>query len=244
MYSLATFGLPEMTLVGATLRGINRGVPTFEEASQRAARFFHDELVDGTGRPAFVLSRCYATLEWQELPADLAAFAQAAVPDSPLEPATRCLTLLGSYGEEEAWRSRAGSQGHKVIPLPSVARLEDLPMVAQLTASLGLSATEVVHPDSSFLLEKERQGFNVFHVENALRSRYIPAQAAFVERYGVQSVVGFGFVVPPAHVFTTILFSREVISAATANLFKTLALSLKLAMLGVADKPMFRDPPA
>lgn len=240
MYSLSTFGLPEMTLVGATLRAISRGAPTFEEASQRAAQFFYDQFVDSTGRPAFVLSRCYATLELQALPDELADFAQRAVPDS-LEPTTRCLTLLGSFGEEEAWKSRAGSTGHRAIPLPSVARLEDLPMVARLTASLGLSADEVVNPDPSFLLEKERQGFNVFHVENALHSRYIPAQDGFVERFGVRSVVGFGFVLPPAHVFTTILFARETVRADIANLFKTLALSLKLAMLGVADKPLFRE---
>jgi hypothetical protein len=112
-------------------------------------------------------------------------------------------------------------------------------MVARLHGSLGLEARQLVHPDPGFLLEKDRAGFNVFHVEQALGSPFIPAQDSFVVPFAVQSVVGFGFVIPPTHVFSTILFSRQHIAPATAGLFKTLALSLKLALLPLVRKPVF-----
>jgi hypothetical protein len=84
----------------------------------------------------------------------------------------------------------------------------------------------------------------VFHVENALGSPYIPAQASFVEPFGVRSVLGFGFVIPPTHVFATILFSRQAVAPAVAELFKTLTLSLKVALLPIAGRRIFDGPSA
>ena len=244
MYDLATSGLTEITMVGGALRRVAAGVTSLEQASQRVAQFFCDQFVDATGRSAIVLARCYATLSLADLPADLVQFARGVFPDLALDGSTRCLTLLGSHGEEPAWQTRARSTGHKAIPLATVDVLESLPMVARLTASLGLAAEQIVSPDPAILLEKERHGFNVFHVENALGSPHIPAQASFVEPFGVRSVVGFGFVIPPTHVFATILFSRQPIAPAVAELFKTLALSLKVALLPIAGRGVFEGPTA
>ena len=239
MYDLAAFGLSEMTMVGAAIRTVARDVGSLERASQKCARLFCEQFSDAAGHPGFVLARCYATLPLGTLPGDLADFARGVFPEVTIAEATQCLTLLGTYGDEPAWQSRSHSRGHKAIPLATVGVLESLPMVARLTSSLGLDAEHVIRPDPTFLLEKERQGFNVFHVEEALGSPYIPAQSGFVERYGVRSVVGFGFVIPPSTVFATILFARQPIDASTADLFKTLTLSLKLAMLPIADRSIF-----
>lgn len=240
VYDLAHFGLSEMTLVGTGLRRLGEGAVSIEQASQRVARFFCETFVDpATQRSEFVLSRCYKTHTLGDLPPDLSTFARAVFPDQTLEPSTQCLTLLGTFGDEEAWRRRQSSTGHQAIPLASEGTIRSLPMVERLTHALGLEASEVVRPDPTFLLEKDRKGFNVFHVEDARESPYIPAQDAFVKPYGVRSVVGFGFVVPPASVFATILFARQPIPAVTADLFKTLALSLKLALLPLAGRPVF-----
>jgi hypothetical protein len=240
VYDLRDFGLSEMMLVGAALRGAGKGSASLEQASQRVARYFVEEFVDGaTGRSSFVLARCYKTHPFAGLPADLQQFARGVFPDQPLEPRTQCLTLLGSFGDDPAWQSRRGSSGHQTIPLTSERTVESLPMVARLTQAMGLAASELIRPDPSFLLEKDRQGFNVFHIEEALGSPYIPAQETFVRPNGVRSVIGFGVLVPPTHVYTTILFSRQHISAPTADLFKTLALSLKLALLPISTGPVF-----
>ncbi len=239
MYDLNDFGLTEATLAGAALRRVGKGATSLEQASQDVARFFYDTFADpATGRPAFVLARCYKTHPLWDLPGPLSAFAHRVFPDQSLTPNTPCLTLLGTFGDEPAWQSRQASRGHQAIPLASEQIIESLPMVARLTRALGLEARDVAYPDPTFLLEQDRRGFNVFHVERALGSPYLPAQE-FVRQFGVQSVVGFGFVVPPAHVFATILFARQPIAAETAELFKTLALNLKLALLPLAAAPVF-----
>jgi hypothetical protein len=154
MYDLATSGLTEITMVGAALRRVAAGVSSLEQASQRVAQFFCDQFIEASGRSALVLARCYATLSLADLPDDLATFARGVFPELVLGETTPCLTLLGSHGEEPAWQSRSRSTGHKAIPLATVGVLESLPMVARLTAALGLAAEQVVRPDPMLLLEK------------------------------------------------------------------------------------------
>jgi hypothetical protein len=242
MHDLSRFGLAATTLIAAKLRKLGTGATSLEDVSQRIARLFYDELVDGdTGRSACVLSRCYKTHRFSGLPRDLRSYAEKLFPDSPPSDATRCLTLLGSYGELDSWKSRKSSQGHQAIPLTNERVVLGLPMVARLTQALGIDAELVVNPNSRLLLEHERKGFNVFHVRDAAGSPYVPAQTNFVESFGVRSVVSFGFVAPPDDIFTTILFTRVTIEAETAELFKTLALSARMAVLPLMMQPVFEE---
>jgi len=191
MYDLGSFGLSEATLAGVHLRKIGDRVATLEDASQEVARFFHAEFRDdATGDSAFVLARCYQTLPLGELSPELASYAQGVFPHQRLDDDTRCLTLLGTYGDQPEWQHRERSRGHRTIPLADENALANLPMVARLTEALGLRAIEMVRPDPAFLRERDREGFNVFYVENALGSPYIPAQDPFVVRFGVRSVIG------------------------------------------------------
>ena len=235
MYDLASFGLSEATLVGVHLRKIGEGKATLEDASQAVARFFHDQFRDpATGGSAFVLARCYQVQPLHELTPVLASYAREGFPNQQLDERTQCLTLLGTFGDQPEWQRRERSRGHRAIPLLDENALTNLPMVARLTEALGLRAAEVVRPDPAFLRERDREGFNVFYVDEASGSPYIPAQDQFVTPFGVRSVIGFGFVLPPDRIFTTILFARSHVSSHTADLFKTVALSLKLGLLRFA----------
>ncbi|MFM8550852.1 MAG: ATP-binding protein, partial [Nitrospiraceae bacterium] len=72
----------------------------------------------------------------------------------------------------------------------------------------------------------------------AVGSPYLPGQGQIVVPYGVCSVLGFGGLLPTGSLFTVILFSKVPIPRETAELFKTLALSVKIALLpfdGTAD---------
>jgi hypothetical protein len=240
MYDLSQFELSEMMLVGTELRKVGRDATSFERACQDVAEFFYRSFADPAGRPAFALARCYKTHPFGEMPPELAEFARGVFPERTPRADTQCLTLLGTFGDQPAWCARKTSNGHQAIPLIDEKIVEGLPMVARLTQALGLDALQVVNPDPTFLLEKDRQGFNVFHVEEALGSSYIPAQD-FVRESQVRSVIGFGFVTPPRSVFATILFSRQLIAAHTAGLFKTLALSLKLALLPLVSGRIFDE---
>jgi hypothetical protein len=239
MNDLQNFTSAEMIDVGASLRKVARGAVARESAAQRIARFLYDGFVDpATQRSSFVLVRCFGTLSLGELPADLQAFARSQAMESPPTPETRCLTLLGSAGDLPAWNSRQGSQGHMAIPLVSAQVVSSLPMVSRLILSLGLDVHALVRPSPRILLARERDGFNVFHVAEAAASPYVPAQE-WVRSHGVRSVVGFGFVIPPVDIFATILFARVPIERNTAELFKTLAISAKLALLPLSSAPVF-----
>jgi hypothetical protein len=89
------------------------------------------------------------------------------------------------------------------------------------------------------MVDATEHTFNVFHVPNAVGSPYIPAQKEFVIPYGVQSVLGFGGLLAPGELFATILFSRTPIPRDVADLFKSLALNVKVAMLPFAGARVF-----
>jgi hypothetical protein len=72
-----------------------------------------------------------------------------------------------------------------------------------------------------------------------LGSPYVPAQREFVIPYGVKSVVGFGGLLPTGDLFAVILFTRVDVPRESAELFKTLALSTKLAMVSVEQARVF-----
>jgi hypothetical protein len=79
----------------------------------------------------------------------------------------------------------------------------------------------------------------VFYVDRAEGSPYIPAQTEFVQPQRIQSVLGFGGLLPSGELFATILFTRTYIPREVADLFKTLALNVKVALLPFVDRRVF-----
>ena len=104
-------------------------------------------------------------------------------------------------------------------------------MICNLIKQLGLEVSMVVKSDPKLILDMEQKTFNVFHVPEALGSPYIPAQKEFVIPYGIKSVLGFGGLLPSGDIFTTILFLKIPISREFAELFTTLSLNVKIALL-------------
>jgi len=90
-----------------------------------------------------------------------------------------------------------------------------------------------VRADSSLMLDTKETNFNVFHVPEALGNPCVPAQD-FVRAFGVTSALGFGGLLPSRDVFAVILFSKAPIPRATAELFKSLGLMIRLA-IGLFD---------
>jgi hypothetical protein len=210
---------------------------TREAGARALCRRLYDELVGPAGERACVMVRCYATHAYGALPADLQRFAKrayGAVAITPPEPEMRCLVLLATVGDEPEWNDRRASRGHQAIPLPSPHVVERAPMIAQLVRELGLDLARVVRPVPGVLRGAGADLAGVFHVERAAGSPYIPAQADFVARHGVRSVLGFGGALPSGELFAVILFSRVPISGAVADGFSPLASAVLRA---VADGP-------
>jgi hypothetical protein len=243
MYNLERMTLADMAHASARLRKLGQGASSMADASQRVAHFLFDEFgVPEKQERGCVLARVYKTHPFGELPADLRTFAQGASP-LPLASEVPCLVLLGTVGMESAWSARERSHGHRAIPLPSVEAVSRLPMVAQLVSQLGLDVASLVASAADTLLEHNERTFNVFHVPEAPGSPYIPAQD-FVERYQVRSVLGFGGVLPDGQMYAVIMFARVPVSRETAETFKPLALSAKLALLPYLSKTFDEEPRA
>ena len=83
--------------------------------------------------------------------------------------------------------------------------------------------------------------YDVFHVEQALGSPFIPAQRDFVEPYGIASVVGFGGLLRSGELFSVILFSRATIPARCAARFRTIALDVRSSLFAFDEGRTWRD---
>jgi hypothetical protein len=231
MFNLNAFGLGEMARLGAGLRKAGDGVASMEEAASKATRFVFESLVDGSTGPGCALVRLFKTHLYAELPSNLQEFARGIAGEAPHRPGLRCLTLLGTAGQMPAWNARGGSGGHKAIPLISEESVKSIPMVAALVNQLGLEIKDVVSPGEEVFLEKSSSSlFNVFHVLDARGSPLVPSQEDFVLPFGVRSVIGFGGRLRSREIFAVILFSKVAIDSATAQLFRTLSLNVKLAL--------------
>lgn len=238
MYDLHQFGLKQMIESGRRLRALGHGASSMDEAALEVTSFLYNSFRDPlTERPNCALVRCFKTHPYGRLPRALQAAALAAAPAAPAE-FTRCLCLLASRGDLPEWNHCDGSQGHRAIPLATVEMVERAPMIARLLQQMGLAAGELVEPQG-LPGSTERRSFDVFHVEDAVGSSFVPAQEEFVKPFGVRSVIGFGGVLPSGELFAVVMFSKVRITQETASLFRTLALGVKLVLLPFAGRQVF-----
>jgi hypothetical protein len=244
VFELQRFSLADMTRCGIALRRLGADADSMEEVANRIVQMLHRELtISEAGARAdtraCALVRTFVTLPYAELEPDLQVFARRVVPDVEANPQMKCLTLLATAGDEPAWNSRRRSMGHQALPLASEEGISRSPMIAQLIRQLGVDVGVLLQPSHDMLLDEAQHTFNVFHVPEALESPYIPAQAEFVRPYGIRSAIGFGGLLPPGELFATILFTKTPVSREVAELFRTLALNVKVALLPYSGVKVF-----
>jgi two-component system NtrC family sensor kinase len=229
--------------VAAALREMPANASSAEVVAQRMVRHLYDHLRDANnGERICALARLFMTIRFGSLPPSLQTFGQSITGEPSIPISTRCLTLLASAGDEPAWDSRHTSVGHQAIPLTSREMVSQSPMISQLLTQFGVDVDAVVTPDARLMLPAETPTYNIFHVPEAKQSPHVPAQDAFVIPYRITSVVGFGGPLTDGNLFTIILFSKTRLTVDTVSLFHGIALSAKLALLAVADKPVFVKP--
>jgi hypothetical protein len=242
VHDLTNFRLADMIVVGRELRALGRDASSMEEVARRIVDFLYDGFrVRETNKTCCALVRCFKTHRFDLMPQDLQRLAKTKLEGAPVSPELRCLTLLASRGDEPDWNDRRKSTAHQAIPLLTPEIVEQTPMIARLIRQMGMSVAQIVQPEQDLLVDLEQQSFNVFHVEDALGSKYVPAQNTFVVPYGVKSALGFGGMLPSGELFSIVLFSKVRITRETAQLFRTLALGVKLALLPFAGKRVFEN---
>jgi hypothetical protein len=241
MPNIDDFTLKDMVEFSAALRRMGSGTASMEEVADKIVHYLYENLVDKkTGDRACVLVRLFKTHPYSELEVNLQEFARNVMKTSPGSLTMKCLVLLASVGMLPEWCSRKQSRGHKAIPLPTREYfIEAFPMVKDLIEQMGLDVSTVLQPDPAVVMDMVQKTFNVFLVSEAAGSVYIPAQDDFVIPFGIRSVLGFGGILPSGNLFVIIMFSKVAIPRETADMFKSLALSVKVAILPFDGKTIF-----
>ena len=239
-HDLHRFELSDMIELGRALRRVQATASSMEDTASTIVQYLYTHFANPeTGEKNCVLIRFFKTHRYAGLEPDLQQFAQnAAGNKADLNDDTRCLTLLATAGGREEWNSRASSAGHQAIPLTNEEVVRKAPMVAQLIQQVGLDIAQVVDAAPSLMIDPDQRDYNVFHVDEALGSTFVPAQD-FVRENNVKSVLGFGGLLPNGELFAVIMFARVYIPRETAEMFRTLALGIKLAVLPFARGPVF-----
>ena len=233
---LADFTLGDMVRLAASVRTLTVGAAHVEQYAGRLCTHLHETFIAAEGDRQALLVRLYLTQPWESLPDTERDFAlQGAA--APAE-GFRCLTLLGTAGDEPAWNDRHQSKSHLVLPLQDERRVNEMPMVASLFRQMGIDVAALVEPGGRLRDQDHRYG--VFHVPEAVDSPLIPAQD-FVHEYGVRSVLGFGGVLPDGEMYAVVLFTRVAVPRTIAHLLETLSPSITLALVELLDLPVFAE---
>ena len=241
-FDLRQLSVADTLSCSAQLRLAIDGQATVEATARKACSFLYTAFADVEGKTAIPLVRLYITHPYAKLPPEDQRFAGKLL-NAPAArwPLLKCLTLLATRGDQEDWNDRTRSRGHRAIPLPTTATLEQAPMIAQLFLQMGVELSNVLRAEPVLFPDLARKTYNVFHVPKALGSAYIPAQDEFVRRHAIESVVGFGGALPWGEHFAVVLFSRAVISTKVASRFKSFALDLKARMLKLTIDNVFEQ---
>ncbi len=229
-YELTAFSLSDMVDLGGRLRAATTDATDLADACREVVDLLHDSLRDRAGDRACALVRVFRTTPFEQLPPDLQDFAAALAPDEDLT-GRRCLRLMATRGIEPDWNDPERSRGHLALPLVSTEAVERSPMIARLISQLGLDIATVVDPAEDVLVDASERTYNVFHVEDAAGSPFVPAQAEFVERYGIASVLGFGGLLVTGDLLAAIMFTRQPVRRPVADRFRTISLSLRVGLL-------------
>ena len=234
---ISKFSLREATECTMALRKTGSDCRSMEEIANKIVTYIYNNFKDeASGTSDVALVRLFKTQVYEKLDNGFKKFAGQLFPGGVVNERTKCLTLLSTIGDVDAWKSRHDSKGHKVIPLSSEEVVNKLPMIRNLIKQLGLDIKTIINPDPALIKDMAEKTYNIFLVPDALDSPYIPAQNDFVIPFKIKSVIGFGGVLPDGEVFTVIIFSKKPITEDVAVLFKTVALSIKVAVLPFIEK--------
>lgn len=235
------FTVGAMLRAGVAIRRVVRGAETLEDAAEVVVRFLYEHCVDNaTGERTSALVRFYKTHPFGQLEPELQEFASAQLQGAVPDPEMRCLTLMATAGDQPEWNSRQASRGHRAIALPSAERIRSAPMIFRLIEDLGIDVDSVVAGAAPQTRGSDARTYDVFHVEDALGSPYIPAQRDFVVAHRIASVVGFGGLLRSGELFAVIIFSRARIPARSAARFRTIALDVRSSLFSFDESATWR----
>lgn len=218
-----------------------KNVYTYEEAS----RIFCEEMYKVFSSD-ITLVRVFLTIPYGKLPEKNKSFVRELLGSnqSLLHDDTKVLSLVGTHGKENDWNSRLTSKGHVGIPLISKEFIKEIPMINGLLGQLGIDLSF----DKKSTADSKSTFSGLFYVKDAKSEvdelgRHIIANNAFVKKYDVKSVFGFGGgYLGHSDFFTTIFFLNSSIKMGPAENLALTGNSFKMATRSFMDNgKCFKD---
>ena len=238
---VSDFTVGGMLRAGIAIRKAVRGSESLEEAANAIVRYLYDHSIEADGgKRSCAMVRFYKTHPFRDLQPAQREFAATQLGTHAQNPAMRCLTLVATAGDRPEWNSRHESRGHLAIPLPSAERIRAAPMIMRLIEDLGVDIESVLAGAEPMARGPDKRSYDVFHVEEALGSPYIPAQRDFVVPERIASVVGFGGLLRSGELFAVVLFSRTRIPASSAARFRAIALDIRSSLFSFDESMTWR----
>ncbi|KHE93790.1 MAG: hypothetical protein SCABRO_00438 [Candidatus Scalindua brodae] len=240
MFDLTKFSLQDMSEIGDALQQLELKAKNIDELSDMMVRYFFDNLGDTqTGEKSSVLVRFFMTYPYSSLDTNLRQLVDKMLDGQSVHQDMKCLKLSATAGLQPEWNSTIHSKGHRILPLQNEDMLKKNIMVHNFIHQMGMDVSNVLNPDPKLSSELEGRVFNVYHVPDAIGSPHIPAQKEFVESYGVKSAIGLGGMLPTGNLFALLIFSKTKVPRDTANLFKNIALNVRMAVMPFVNEKIF-----
>jgi PAS domain S-box-containing protein len=228
VFSLDDFNLEDTYRLAAEVRDLDTSAVGSDAAANLVVSYFFEQLrAMDSGAPACPLVRLFRTTTWSTLSDDTKAALRPRLERVP-EPHMPLLALRASRGLVPEWNDPLQSRAHRVLTFSAP---HTTPMVSGLMAQLGFSG------ETPLMLKTEDRLCDVFYVEQAVGSPFVPDQADFVRPHGIQSVLGFGGLLANNDAFIVLLFSCVHIARETADFFRVVAPSVGLALIGMRHDP-------
>lgn len=201
-----------------------------EEFAQHLAKTIH-ETYDFS-----VLTRVYVNFPYNTIPLKNQEFVNNLATSvgvfDKINSKTPILSLMGTYGKLDEWRSRHLSKGHVGIPLISTEFIQNIPMMARLLADLKVDI-EGIQQESKITSDIFGKMQGMFFIEDAgIQSdslgRKIIAAQDFVAEHRVKSVFGFGGEIEISGSYCVIVvFTNETLKNIKARLHLVLNNTIK-----------------
>jgi PAS domain S-box-containing protein len=223
MYDLTKFSLRDVAKCGLALRQLSKNAVSMADASQKIVQYFYEHFSDlETGEDSCALVRLYKTHVYGELDESLKASASNLLGNTSPPHTMKCWTLLATTETEVL---------HPAIPLIREEIVVQTPSFSQLIEQFSLDFYTVIERSPENVTSLNQEKLNIFFVQDAVNNPLISEQDSFIITQGIKSILGFGGFLPSGNLFTVVLYLKLPISYSTAELFSTIALSVKTAVL-------------
>ncbi|MCR4292258.1 MAG: PAS domain S-box protein [Candidatus Kuenenia sp.] len=204
---------------------------SMEESVLEATKLFYHSFVTGNGSSSFALVRIFKSCSYQELPDDVQSYIKNKATAESIASQSRYLTLLGTWGDLEAWCDRKKSGNHIAFPMDDPQLSHKYPMIAALLTQIGEHPFCEVNAGVDFLKNDQHKNYGLYYIEDAGDVTSIQDQTNFVNTHSIKSVLGFGGKFTSGNVYAIIIFSKELIRKNTAKSFLAINPVVKQIML-------------